>query len=66
MLKTYDLLNPRQEPGGHWNVALAAPIAEVTVAPDARGCRLPTFLLGRSSRLVALCICFAAPKRRAQ
>ncbi|WP_377161170.1 NYN domain-containing protein [Roseateles sp. UC29_93] len=24
MLKTYDLLNVRQEPGGHWTVALAA------------------------------------------
>lgn len=24
MLKTYDLLTPIQEPGGHWNVALAA------------------------------------------
>jgi hypothetical protein len=23
MLKTYDLLNLRQEPGGHWTVALA-------------------------------------------
>jgi hypothetical protein len=37
MLKTYDLLDLRQEPGGHWNVALAAPITEVTVAPDAIG-----------------------------
>ncbi|MDN3919104.1 NYN domain-containing protein [Roseateles violae] len=25
MLKTYDLLSLRQEPGGHWTVALAAP-----------------------------------------
>lgn len=25
MLKTYDLLDLRQEPGGHWTVALAAP-----------------------------------------
>lgn len=25
MLKTYDLLNVRQEPGGHWTVALADP-----------------------------------------
>ena len=34
MLKTYDLLDLRQEPGGHWNVALAAPPAEAAAAPD--------------------------------
>jgi len=37
MLKTYDLLDLHEEPGGHWNVALAAPIAEVTVGPAAIG-----------------------------
>jgi len=34
MLKTYDLLDLRQEPGGHWTVALAAPPVEVAVATD--------------------------------
>ncbi len=34
MLKTYDLLDLRQEPGGHWNVALTTPPAEVAPAPD--------------------------------
>lgn len=34
MLKTYDLLDLRQEPGGHWTVALATPPAEVTLAAD--------------------------------
>lgn len=33
MLKTYDLLDLRQEPGGHWSVALAVPPAEVATAP---------------------------------
>ncbi|MBK8016315.1 MAG: NYN domain-containing protein [Betaproteobacteria bacterium] len=28
MLKTYDLLDLRQEPGGHWTVAVAAPAME--------------------------------------
>lgn len=37
MLKTYDLLDLRQEAGGHWNVALATPPAEVAVPPDATG-----------------------------
>lgn len=34
MLKTYDLLDLRQEPGGHWSVALALPPAEVTAEPN--------------------------------
>lgn len=34
MLKTYDLLELRQEAGGHWNVALATPPAEAAAAPD--------------------------------
>ncbi len=34
MLKTYDLLELRQEAGGHWNVALATPPAEAPTAPD--------------------------------
>jgi uncharacterized protein (TIGR00288 family) len=34
MLKTYDLLDLRQEPGGHWTVALAVPSAEVAMATD--------------------------------
>lgn len=37
MLKTYDLLSLRQEAGGHWTVALAAPkeAGEVSGAADA-------------------------------
>lgn len=35
MLKTYDLLNLRQEPGGHWTVALAGVSNEDAPAPDA-------------------------------
>ncbi len=34
MLKTYDLLDLRQEAGGHWSVAFAAPAAEVAAAPE--------------------------------
>lgn len=34
MLKTYDLLNLRQEPGGHWTVALAGVPSEDAPAPD--------------------------------
>lgn len=34
MLKTYDLLDLRQEPGGHWSVALAVPPVEVATAQD--------------------------------
>ena len=32
MLKTYDLLDLRQEPGGHWTVALA-PAPEALAGP---------------------------------
>jgi uncharacterized protein (TIGR00288 family) len=35
MLKTYDLLSLRQEAGGHWTVALAAPKDTASAAPDA-------------------------------
>lgn len=35
MLKTYDLLNLRQEAGGHWTVALASPKDTASAAPDA-------------------------------
>lgn len=34
ILKTYDLLDLRLEPGGHWSVALAVPPAEVPAAPS--------------------------------
>ncbi len=33
MLKTYELLDLRQEAGGHWSVALALPPVEVAIAP---------------------------------
>jgi hypothetical protein len=33
MLKTYDLLDLRQEPGGHWSVALVTPPADTATPP---------------------------------
>ena len=34
MLKTYDLLELRQEPGGHWTVSLVAPGGEMQASAD--------------------------------